>query len=125
MCEISFDEQATVWEESTHTARRKARKCDCCGGIVPIGERYVKVFMIFDEASIEYSCLPCIATRDLFKQHHKGQYSNPAGMPDLLVECVSEESTYDAELDEYVPNATGAMWQREIEAMDARKAGAV
>lgn len=122
MCEVSFDEHASVWKESTYTAKRKPRPCDCCGGTVAIGERYVKVFFIFDgEATSEYSCLPCIATRDLFKKHHEGHYTNPSGMPDMLVECVSEESTYDGDADEDVPNEIGAMWQRELDAMDERR----
>lgn len=122
MCEVSFDEHASVWDESTHTAKRKPRKCDCCGGIVALGARYVKVFWIFDgEASVEYSCVPCIATRDLFKKHHEGHYTSPSGMPDLLTECVSEEEKYDEESDEYVPNETGLMWKRELDAMAERR----
>jgi len=112
MCEISFDEGASVWKESEHTARKQHR-CDCCRGVIRPGERYTKTFWIGDgRACSEKSCAPCaLVTREFDEEHDA--VGCPSYMRTLLEGCVQEESDVGnvAMVDKWQA-ALDSMWER-------------
>lgn len=121
MCEVYIDEVCSVWNETTHRAR-KVHVCDCCGGGIAIGDLYRRIAMVFDgTASTEKECHLCGVMMALFKRLHRHWYS-PSVMRELLLECMADEETYDEESDEYVPAGAGAWWAAAIREMDKRRA---
>lgn len=112
MCDISDDEQCSVWSETTPIAR-KSHRCDGCGGPIAKGERYRRVFFAVDgHASTEKECAACSTVAAEYLAVN-GMRWTPSQMRLALTDCVDYEGE-DSE--------DGQRWAAAIEAMDLRRA---
>lgn len=116
MCQLDFDEMASVWDE-TQVKARKAHRCDCCDGPILPGEVYLKHFSLHDGyVCSEKVCAACRPMRAAFLAAH-GSTGTPGSMRPLLDQCI------EAEADEGHEDVA-ERWREELRAMDARKAAA-
>jgi hypothetical protein len=91
MCDLDFDEYATVWDEHLVSKARKEHDCDSCGGAIGIGDSYVAHFSVFDgNPNHEKQCLRCRTISNAFHREH-GTSVNPGSLLDYLVHCLDEE----------------------------------
>jgi predicted RNA-binding Zn-ribbon protein involved in translation (DUF1610 family) len=89
MCRIDTDdyERAAVFDLEWRKAR-KARTCMTCSSALPVGERYLRLFMIADnEATVEVACPPCGEALERFGKEH-GFTPTPNSFEALLDECI-------------------------------------
>lgn len=96
MCDLSYEERATVWSQTWRRARKQHR-CEGCRRAIKPGSRYCITFSVFDGyASSEKSCLPCTALAERFgKEHHLTPFAST--LLEYLDECVREEDPGKAE----------------------------
>jgi hypothetical protein len=114
MCQVEFEDNCGVWSETTITAR-KAHVCDCCGGPIKPGQKYLKHFSVHDGyPTSEKCCAPCQRVRAEFLKVHQ-TVGTPGSMSPLLDECI------DSERDEGNTKMV-AKWRRALGAMAKRKA---
>ena len=68
-CVCDYDDQPSVYRRGEHTARMQHR-CTECGGPIAPGERYERVFAVWDgdPASVR-TCCRCVALRDFVVAH--------------------------------------------------------
>ena len=79
MCELDFDEYASVWDERLIGRARRAHCCDTCSAAIAPGESYVAHFSVCSgDATHEKQCLRC--------RTHSGTTSD---FPRRLKRCTS------------------------------------
>lgn len=89
MCEIDM-EPCDVWVPSIHRARKEHR-CDCCGTAIRPGQRYHRLFTIFEgDAATSKHCRRCNSALLAFGKAHDGMTPTPVGFDDILDECIAE-----------------------------------
>jgi len=92
MCDIDDDdgEHSSVWCETPRKAR-KSHTCDCCGGFVSPGEKYLVHFSVYDGSpTSEKICGLCDAARDAFAKLHGGMSGSPGYFTEMLHDCIAE-----------------------------------
>jgi hypothetical protein len=91
MCELDFDEGATVWDERLIGRARKEHRCDTCNIAIGVGQSYMAHFSVFDgHASHEKQCLRCRAIGDAFTREHRSSVT-PGSLLEFLDQCLDEE----------------------------------
>jgi hypothetical protein len=89
VCDLYFDEQATVWNRSWRCAK-KARQCECCRQVIGIGDRYEYTFAVFDGiGESHWACRHCARDIDAFGKEHRS-YPFPSCFTDFLADCIDE-----------------------------------
>lgn len=111
MCDV-FYEECSAWSETTPIAN-KPHRCQCCGGPIAKGQRYRRVFFVFDgHATAEKECARCSSIAEEYRAAH-GMRWTPSQMRIALTDCVDYEGE-DSE--------DGKRWAAAVEAMDLRRA---
>ena len=99
MCEIDFDEYASLWNERLVHAR-KQHICATCGTTIVAGEPYIYHFSLTgNDKTIEKQCLRCRTIRDAFTREHVAMVT-PGSLWDFLDQCLDEERWADDDLDD-------------------------
>lgn len=94
MCHLNL-EQAKVWREDKHKARRDHR-CSCCYSVIPKGQSYLAHFSaIYDTTESSKLCADCERDRATFADAHEGMLCSPDFLFSLLLECVPDDPDYD------------------------------
>lgn len=107
MCNIDL-EPCSAWSESIITAR-KDHVCDCCGGAIAAGNKYMRHFSVFDgHVTHEKQCSSCTAIVRRFLADH-GQKGSPGSMRQLLEECID------------YGDIDSRKWRRDLAAMNRRR----
>lgn len=91
MCDLDYVDDR--WDASSEKVVRakKEHRCDCCGGRIPPGRKYLRLGWVFERtAGSEKCCLPCHRVSMAFAQKHNF-YTQPSGMQHLLEECIAED----------------------------------
>ncbi len=97
VCTIDVDGYATIWNETTHKAR-KPHRCSCCLRSIAIGEVYLSHFCVFEgEASKGKLCHECEKDRAEFASAHEGITCAPSNFLIELQNCVSNKYEDDAD----------------------------
>lgn len=111
MCEISEpDDYCQIWNWAQVQAR-KAHQCDCCGGAILPGSKYLKHTSLYDGMwNREKCCDACNTAMDEFSAAHGDHTWSPSGFNDVLRDCISEE------------DEESGKWAPMLEAMNARRA---
>jgi hypothetical protein len=125
MCEVIFDEVATVFVDKFRKAR-KTHRCQCCGSEIKPGDRYLRHFQICDgQAYDEKMCEACAADRAEFAKAPGHMLCAPSYFWELLSSCVHEDddATFDEERGRYVPSPANP-WVPMLERLRARSAAA-
>lgn len=113
MCDLDHDnfDNASVFKQSFVTAR-KPHVCECCGGQISPGSKYVKHFSVYDgSVSSEKACTACETMAEEFQRSH-GMRMTPGGMPEALQLCIDEEGAN---------SESGRRWLAELTAMQLRR----
>lgn len=91
MCEIDFDEYASVWDERMVNRARKEHRCSTCSTAIDVGQSYVIHFSITSgDVTNEKQCLRCRTIGDAFKREH-GTSVSPGSLLEFLDQCLDEE----------------------------------
>jgi hypothetical protein len=89
MCTIEMDDYCEVWKETFQHARKQHR-CSSCRTMIQPGDRYMKLFMIYDHSpSQEKVCLVCESLWRSFTEAHDGGLS-PENLQEMLSDCVAD-----------------------------------
>lgn len=138
MCDIDFDEYATVWDERLIARARKVHRCDTCRAAIERGQSYVAHFSVTSgDATHEKQCLRCRTISDAFRREH-GSSVAPGSLYEFLYQCLDEErwavDDADEEDDDDRPvmrnrlpsrlSETGLRWKYAIEEIRERRVAA-
>lgn len=91
MCDLDFDEYATVWDERLVGHARKEHRCDSCDAPITPGQSYIAHFSVCSgDSTHEKQCLRCRTISVAFRREH-GAGVNPSSLMPFLEQCLDEE----------------------------------
>ncbi len=100
MCDLDFDEYATVWDERLVSRARKAHRCATCWTVIAAGASYIAHFSVTcGDPTHEKQCLRCRVIADAFTREH-GSSVSPGSLYEFLDQCLDEERWLDDDDDD-------------------------
>lgn len=111
MCDLDYLEPFEFYHQKVVKAR-KPHKCTACGGLILVGEKYLKHVDRFEgEFHSEKMCDSCRTSQDYFSEMHNNIITAPSSFRKLIYECLDERESLSMML----------KWKRILRGMDKRK----